>query len=191
LISDIDQEQINKNKTSSDIKMQKDPFVYLFENFYISSKKNSVFQVKLVDKGIILKKESNGQSIKEQTIPLKFIIGSKVLRRSRRKKQTCSRTENQSCKSNNLRVVDENSENLDESDVSAYLYVYAYILKKQRHERTTITLRFRSFDKYEDNNREAQKWRTAIKCLLNDEKNIQPCYVPKDHRKGIIKIDST
>ncbi|XP_076236821.1 sphingosine kinase 2 isoform X2 [Calliopsis andreniformis] len=60
----------------------------------------------------------------------------------------------------------------DEFDTSAYLYIYAYTLKKarikgvKRRERTTITLRFRSFDKYEDNLREASRWRLAIKCLI-------------------------
>ncbi|XP_076619564.1 sphingosine kinase 2 isoform X2 [Colletes latitarsis] len=60
----------------------------------------------------------------------------------------------------------------DEFDTSAYLYIYAYTLRKarmkgvKRRVRTTVTLRFLSFDKYEDNLREASRWRLAIKCLI-------------------------
>ncbi|KAG7295795.1 hypothetical protein JYU34_020850 [Plutella xylostella] len=142
--------------------------VYLEETFYILSKKNAVFRVRLTSKGLSLSKETDGNS-KEQTILLRDIIGSKCMRSKRRRPGAgscvCS-----SLVSHQLKVVDENSGDLDENDVSAYLYVYAYILKQNRRaskrERTTITLRFRSFDKYEDNNKEAQKWRTTIKCLI-------------------------
>ncbi|GBP02985.1 hypothetical protein EVAR_69131_1 [Eumeta japonica] len=54
-----------------------------------------------------------------------------------------------------------------EETEDAYLYVFAYVLKKfrkaPRRERTVITLRFRSFDNHEDNMREAEKWCTALK----------------------------
>ncbi|XP_022830004.1 sphingosine kinase 1 [Spodoptera litura] len=142
--------------------------VYLEETFYILSKKNSVFRVRLTPKGLSLTKETDGNS-KEQTILLADIIGSKCMRSKRRRPGAGSCV----CSSfvgNQLKVVDENSGDLDENDISAYLYIYAYILKRSRRtlkrERTTITLRFRSFDKYEDNNKEAQKWRTTIKCLI-------------------------
>lgn len=147
--------------------------IYLVETFYISSKKNTVFQVRLTEKGISLRKESNGTS-KEQIILVQDIIGCRCLRSKRKRKPAsacaCTNLPGQQ----HLRVVEENSVELDESDISAYLYIYAYILKKNRRsggrrERTTITLRFRSFDKYEDNNREAQKWRAAIKLLLGDD----------------------
>lgn len=147
--------------------------IYLVETFYISSKKNTVFQVRLTEKGISLRKESNGTS-KEQVILVQDIIGCRCLRSKRKRKPAsacaCTNLPGQQ----HLRVVEENSVELDETDISAYLYIYAYILKKNRRsggrrERTTITLRFRSFDKYEDNNREAQKWRAAIKLLLGDD----------------------
>lgn len=146
--------------------------IYLVETFYISSKKNTVFQVRLTAKGLSLRKESNGTS-KEQTILVQDIIGCRCLRSQRKRIGTsacaCTTLQGQP----NLRVVEDNSAELDESDISAYLYIYAYILKKNRRsgrrERTTITLRFRSFDRYEDNNKEAQKWRTAIKLLLGEE----------------------
>lgn len=165
------QQQHSVAATAADISS-----IYLVETFYISSKKNTVFQVRLTEKGISLRKESNGTS-KEQTILVQDIIGCRCLRSKRKRKPAsacaCTNLPGQQ----HLRVVEENSVELDESDISAYLYIYAYILKKNgrragaagRRERTTITLRFRSFDKYEDNNREAQKWRAAIKLLLGDD----------------------
>ncbi|XP_028158062.1 sphingosine kinase 2-like [Ostrinia furnacalis] len=143
--------------------------VYLEETFYILSKKNSVFRVRLTSKGLSLTKESEGCK-KEQTILLRDIIGSKCMRSKRRRPGASSCVCSSLVGSQQLKVVDENSGDLDENDISAYLYIYAYILKQSRRtlkrERTTITLRFRSFDKYEDNNREAQKWRTTLKCLI-------------------------
>lgn len=173
--------------------------VYLVETFYISSKKNTVFQVRLTEKGLCLRKESNGSS-KEQTILLKDIIGCRCLRSKRKRNGTsdgcaCSALPGQ----NQLRVVEDNSIDLDETDISAYLYIYAYILKKSRRgngvgrrERTTITLRFRSFDKYDDNNKEAQKWRSAIKQLLSDEltavSGIEN-HLLKDSRRALVILN--
>lgn len=181
--------------------------IYLVETFYISSKKNTVFQVRLTEKGLSLRKESNGTA-KEQTILVQDIIGCRCLRSQRKRAgaSTCACT-TLAGQRQNLRVVEETSTELDETDISAYLYIYAYILKKQRRngsggrrERTTITLRFRSFDKYEDNHREAQKWRTAIKLLLGEEFQslvdvssglattaiVQP---PRDQRKVLVILN--
>lgn len=146
--------------------------VHLVETFYITSKKNTVFRVKLTEKGLNLRKET-AVSAKEQTILVQDIIGCRCLRSKRKLSKVSSCTCAALPGPTDLKVVDENSLELDESDVSAYLYIYAYILKRNarrgagRRERTTITLRFRSFDKYEDNNREAQKWRAAIKQLIH------------------------
>ncbi|XP_041987400.1 sphingosine kinase 1-like [Aricia agestis] len=143
--------------------------VYLEETFYILTKKKSVFRVRLTSKGLSLIKETDDVS-KEQTILLRDIIGSKCMRSKRRRPGAGSCVCSSLVGSQPLKVVDENSGDLDESDISAYLYIYAYILKDGRRvrkrERTTITLRFRSYDKYEDNNKEAQKWRNTIKCLI-------------------------
>lgn len=183
---------ISPNNDRNDI-----PSIYLVETFYISSKKNTVFQVRLTEKGLSLRKESNGSS-KEQTILVQDIIGCRCLRSKRKRNGAsacaCSTLPGQQ----NLRVVEDNSVELDESDISAYLYIYAYILKKNRRggrrERTTITLRFRSFDKYEDNNKEAQKWRAAIKQLLCDDLRIAESttsfgYTIKDTRKVLIILN--
>lgn len=187
---------LSLGNVSQDIPMttnpQDQPSVYLVETFYITSKKNTVFQVRLTEKGLSLRKKSNGSS-KEQTILLEDIIGCRCLRSKRKRNTSCA------CSSvpgneSKLRVVEDSSVDLDESDVSAYLYIYAYILKKNRRrghrERTTLTLRFRSFDKYEDNNKEAQKWRAAIKKLLADKMAVTPHgYTVKDMRKVLILVN--
>lgn len=186
--------------------------VYLVETFYISSKKNTVFQVRLTEEGLVLRKETNG-TVKEQTILLSEIIGCRCLRSKRKSNGRTACTCSALPGPTQLKVVEANSGEQDESDASAYLYVYAYILKRKsqgkgggsdkfdskknhlnpgRRDRTTITLRFRSFDKYEDNNQEAQKWRLAIKSLINNELpklSSTTFYVPTDSRKVLILLN--
>lgn len=145
----------------------------LEETFYILSKKNTVYRVKLTEKGLSLQKESNGNT-KIEVIRINDIVGCRCMRSKRRSAGSCACHPN-AIRRNNLRVVEENSSEQDEKDISAYLYIYAYVLKKyrvksgQKRERMTITLRFRSFDKYDDNMREAQKWRLAVKCLVKNK----------------------
>lgn len=149
--------------------------IQLVETFYVTSKKNTVYYVKLTEKGLTLRKETN-VTAKEQTILLQDIIGCRCLRSKRKRKNnsSCTCAALPGAGPAELKVVDENSVDLDESDVSVYLYIYAYILEKNGHrERTTITLRFRSFDNYEQNNDEAQKWRSAIKYLITSDPNAQ------------------
>lgn len=149
--------------------------IQLVETFYVTSKKNTVYYVKLTEKGLTLRKETN-ITAKEQTILLQDIIGCRCLRSKRKRKNnsSCTCAALPGAGPTELKVVDENSVDLDESDVSVYLYIYAYILEKNGHrERTTITLRFRSFDNYEQNNDEAQKWRSAIKYLITCDPNAQ------------------
>lgn len=163
----VNAEQRDNNKCTSNGSTQ------LAETFYVTSKKNTVYYVKLSEKGLTLRKETN-ISAKEQTIRLQDIIGCRCLRSKRRKRNVASCTCTALTGPAELKVVDENSQDLDETDVSVYLYIYAYILEKSdrstngRRERTTITLRFRSFDNYEQNNDEAQKWRSAIKHLISE-----------------------
>lgn len=147
--------------------------IQLVETFYVTSKKNTVYYVKLTEKGLTLRKETS-TTAKEQTILLQDIIGCRCLRSKRKRKNASSCTCAALPGPTELKVVEENSTDLDESDVSVYLYIYAYVLEKNGHrERTTITLRFRSFDNYEQNNEEAQKWRTAIKYLIHRDSNTE------------------
>lgn len=153
----------------------------LSETFYVNNKKNTVFQVTLSEKGFCLKKITNG-IVKERIIEITDIIGSHCMRS---KKKSRTNIGSCACSSPNVKdvksVFDEGS-NFEASgtddnsggDSSAYLYVYAYVLKKSlrnqlRRERTVLTLRFRSFDKFDDNNREALKWHGHIKRLRNTQ----------------------
>jgi sphingosine kinase len=160
--------------------------VVLEETFYILSKKNAVYRVRLTEKGISLQKESNGGT-KIEIIRINDIVGCRCLRSKRRSTGSCACHPN-AIRRNNLRVVDENSSEQDEKDNSAYLYIYAYILKKLRvksgkkRERMTITLRFRSFDRYDDNMREAQKWRLAVKCLIKNKAIPRGILISEDSR---------
>lgn len=144
----------------------------LEETFYITSKKNTFYRVKLSEKGLSLQKESNG-STKNEVITLNDIIGCRCMRFKRSSAGSCACRPGAS--KSQLKLVESNDvvlQQLEEYDTSAYLYIYAYTLKKSRvkgsarRERTTITLRFRSFDRYEDNLREASRWRLALKCLV-------------------------
>lgn len=147
--------------------------IILEETFYVLTKKKSVFKVRLTRSALCLIREAEGD-MKEQKIPMKDIIGCRCLR-SKKQSKSCA------CHSlprGSLKVVDENSCDLDDSDTSAYLYIYSYILQYNRgvpikRERTIITLRFRSFDRYDDNNKEAQRWRAAIKQLIRGENVIR------------------
>ncbi|XP_072153331.1 sphingosine kinase 1 isoform X4 [Bemisia tabaci] len=142
----------------------------LEETFYILSKKNCVYKVKLLKVGICLQKERNGL-LTSEIVLLDDIIGSRCMRSKRRASDNCVCGPTSNFKSD-PQVVDLNSLDGDENDISAYLYIYAYILKNfkmksgKKRERMTITLRFRSYDRFEDNMREAQKWRNALSHLI-------------------------
>lgn len=170
--------------------------IILEETFYVLTKKSSTFRVRLTKTGLSLIKECES-NIKEQTIPIKSIIGCRCMR-SKKQRNSCSC---QSLPRGSLKVVDENSGERDDSDISAYLYIYAYILRScrgipTRRERTIITLRFRSFDRYDDNNKEAQRWRTAIKQLIRGE-NVTNTNVldftivsrPKEDRRLLVLLN--
>ncbi|XP_017775948.1 PREDICTED: sphingosine kinase 2-like [Nicrophorus vespilloides] len=157
----------------TEIQLKKDELspgrILLEETFHVLTKKNSVFRVRLTRNGLSLIKETDNQ-IKETLISTRDIIGCRCLR-SKKETSTCSC---QSLPRATMNAVEENSGEQDDSDVSAYLYIYAYIMQSNKgvpmkRERTIITLRFRSFDKYEDNNKEAQRWRMVIKELIKGD----------------------
>lgn len=143
----------------------------LEETFYVTSKKNTYYKVRLTEKGLSLEKDNNGAT-KVETIVLSDIIGCRCMRSKRKSAGSCVCGPGTSRSQFKLVESAEGFQCYDEYDTSAYLYIYAYTLKKarmkgvKRRERTTITLRFRSFDKYEDNLREASRWRLALKCLI-------------------------
>lgn len=173
ILCDINHTLVLHTTVIMEIKPVEDPIqnrILLEETFYVLSKKSSTFRVRLTPKGLHLIKESS-DNYKEQVIHLKDIIGCQCLR-SRKKHRDC--TCQSLPRSDSLQVVEDNSADLDDSDTSAYLYIYAYVVQgskesNRKRERTIITLRFRSFDKYEDNYKEAQRWRCAIKKMLREE----------------------
>lgn len=168
--------------------------VLLEETFYVLSKKNTVFRVQLSSEGLCLLKES-GTIIKKQTILINDIIGCHCLRSKRKKISSCV------CRSYKSTNNDDSLSEQDDTDFSAYLHIYAYILQNpkrgtKKRERTIITLRFRSFDKYEENHSEAQRWRSVIKNLINkyqvkptllDFSKVPP--ILEDNRKLLVLLN--
>lgn len=178
-----------------------DSKILLEETFYVLSKKNTVFRVQLSASGLSLLKESNNV-IKKQTILINDIIGCHCLRSKRRSKtascvcHSLSRTP--AAKSEG----DDSLSEQDDTDFSAYLHIYAYILQSpkrgtKKRERTIITLRFRSFDRYEDNHSEAQRWRSVIKNLINGQcvikspslTDVVPMSFNEDGRKLLVFLN--
>lgn len=134
-------------------------------NFYACSKKSSFYQVKLSERYLSLVK-SSGTIIKTKIISLNDVVGCKCSRRRRRIGEKCD------ChpKQKNIFSFMENTE--DETDCSSYLHVYCYILKDfrivsgQRRERFKITLKFRQYKSYEDNLKDALKWKFVLQQLI-------------------------
>lgn len=134
-------------------------------NFYASSKKSSFYQVKLNERylGVV---KSSGTIIKTKIISLHDVIGCRCLRRRKRVGEKCD------CHPKQKNVFSFLENATDETDCSAYLHVYSYILKDfrissgQRRERFKITLRFRQYTRYEDNLKEALKWKCVLKQLV-------------------------
>lgn len=115
-------------------------------------------------------KESNGQT-KTEAISINDIVGAHCMR-SKVQVQKGSCICGPNSKKKDVKVVEDCDNELDQKEVCAYLYIYAYVLKKskvasgRKREKMTITLRFRSFDTFQENMREAERWRIAIKCLI-------------------------
>lgn len=134
----------------------------LRDTFYSNSKKNSVFHVCLNSNGLLLQAEASTGVTKDHLVKMCEIIGGRCVRlqKSIRFKTTGS------CGACTPGTSDKYS--ISDRSEDAYLYVFAYVLKKSRRnvlrrERTVITLRFRSFDSHEDNMREADKWYKTLK----------------------------
>ena len=128
--------------------------VFLEEIFYVSSKRTSNYRVRLHESGLTLRKESSYGVSKSECIATEDIIGCHCLRATKRDKEQLS------C-----------------------VCTPGSVLKKRakRRDRMTITLRFRSFDKYEDNLREAMRWKLAIKCLCA-KLQVPRAFMSPNHR---------
>ncbi|KAH8370998.1 hypothetical protein KR093_005855 [Drosophila rubida] len=161
------------------------------DTFYTSQRKGShVFRVRLDATGFTLQRESpSGVTIKEQTVKLCDIVGARCMRlkKSTRSLARCAcvnpgtpaaggaagRKGATPSKCSTTSKEEDYGCNAD-GDASAYLYLFAYVLKKKslrsslHRERTVLTLRFRSFDTFEDNMREADRWYRALRWQLHN-----------------------
>ncbi|KAH8379181.1 hypothetical protein KR009_003405 [Drosophila setifemur] len=180
------------------------------DTFYTSQRKGShVFRVRLDATGFTLQRESPGGTIiKEQQVRLADIVGARCMRPKKPRRLAMSGA--CACSSGNPNspavsasgdrnavTPSKSSTNsreavpMDDGDVSAYLYVFAYVLKKRslrtelHRERTVLTLRFRSFDTFEDNMREADRWYRALRWQLHrtmEEIFVAPSSVERRRR---------
>lgn len=159
------------------------------DTFYTSQRKGShIFRVRLDATGFILQRESPaGVTIKEQTVKICDIVGARCMRlkKSSRSLARCAcvspGTPAAAAASNRKAVgtpskcstASKEDYTCDGGDTSAYLYLFAYVLKKKslrsslHRERTVLTLRFRSFDTFEDNMHEADRWYRALRWQLH------------------------
>ncbi|KAH8327590.1 hypothetical protein KR074_002120 [Drosophila pseudoananassae] len=164
------------------------------DTFYTSQRKGShVFRVRLDATGFTLQRESPaGTIIKEQQVRISDIVGARCMRPKKSRRLAMSGA--CACSSGNpnspaisasgehrgaaatpskCSITSRNDPAVGDGDVSAYLYVFAYVLKKRslrtelHRERTVLTLRFRSFDTFEDNMREADRWYRALRWQLH------------------------
>ncbi|XP_034482223.1 sphingosine kinase 1 [Drosophila innubila] len=159
------------------------------DTFYTSQRKGShVFRVRLDASGFTLQRESpSGVTIKEQTVKLCDIVGARCMRlkKSSRSLARCACVNpgtpaaggagrKGATPSKCSTASKEDYYVCDGGDASAYLYLFAYVLKKKslrsslHRERTVLTLRFRSFDTFEDNMREADRWYRALRWQLHN-----------------------
>lgn len=142
--------------------------IFLEESFYVSANKKNVFNVKLSERGLVLTKHYKDGKEKAHFIPPSQIIGVRCLT-FRPNKAICL------CGGRNQSAEESRRERLSTEANDAYLYIYTYTTKNRRNnrsikERNTIALRFRSFDKFEQNAEEANKWKTSLLTLLNQNR---------------------
>lgn len=166
----------NKNTTLGEEETQEK--VLLEETFYVSANKKNVFHVKLSERGLTLTKQySNGRQ-KSHLIPIQQIIGVCCLKFRPTKALCLCGGGGKASPGAAQATPGRRQERFGPSNTTtdAYLYIYSYITKLKRNknyiERNTIALRFRSFDKYEQNAEEANKWRSAILMLINQSRDM-------------------
>ncbi|XP_050334164.1 sphingosine kinase 1 [Bactrocera neohumeralis] len=149
----------------------------LTDIFYTSDKKGQVCRVKLNGQGFTLQRETTNNRSREQLIGLDDIVGSRciVVKKDRRGcSMLCSsaaQNDGNRSDSGDDTKKKYNAVTFQHNDASAYLYVFAYILNKKhlrniiRRERTVLKLRFRSFDTFGDNMREAERWYHTVRAF--------------------------
>ncbi|KAH8288026.1 hypothetical protein KR018_000998 [Drosophila ironensis] len=181
------------------------------DTFYTSQRKGShVFRVRLDASGFTLQRESPaGSVVKEQQVRLCDIVGARCMRPKKPRRLAMSGA--CACSSGNPSSpavsasgdrpgmtpskcsISSRHEAAVDGDVSAYLYVFAYVLKKRslrselHRQRTVLTLRFRSFDTFEDNMREADRWYRALGWQL--QRTMEPIFVEERRRRILVLLN--
>lgn len=155
----------------------------LEETFYALSRKQYSYKVSLTTDGLHLTKTGDDGMEKTDIIHVRDIIGCKCMRNN-------GKSNNCACRS--MKTADNNDCQVripytEHSDYSAYLCVYAYVLKNvamknEKRDKMTVTLRFRNSNSYDENYKVAMKWKLAIHSLLNARCKDCTIVVPDDNQ---------
>lgn len=159
----------------------------LEETFYALSKKQYSYRVSLTADGLHLTKSCDDGTEKTDLISLRDIIGCKCMRNINGKSNNCAC---RPAKNNGATAADDCQVRIPYSgncDSSAYLCVYAYLLKNvtmknEKRNKMTVTLRFRNYNSYDENSKVATKWKLAIKSLLKARCDDGTIVVPADNQ---------
>ncbi|VVC27919.1 Hypothetical protein CINCED_3A011924 [Cinara cedri] len=156
----------------------------LEETFYALSRKQLSYRVSLTPVGLYLTKRCDDDSEKIDLINIKDIIGCKSMQNSAKSNNcACRPTKN----TENINECQVHIPYTEDADCSAYLCVYAYILKNkdmknEKRDKMTVTLRFRNFNSYDENNKVATTWKLAIKSLLKARYEDGTIVAPADNQ---------
>ncbi|ALC43016.1 Sk2 [Drosophila busckii] len=174
------------------------------DTFYTSQRKGShVFRVRLDETGFTLERESpSGGTVKGQTVKICDIVGARCVRlkKSSRSLAGCAcvnpgtprATGGKRNTPSKCSIASREEYACNGGDASAYLYLFAYVLKKKsfrssvHRERTVLTLRFRSFDSFEDNMKEAERWYRALCWQL--QRTLEPIFVTPDAKRRRVLV---
>lgn len=170
----------------------------LRDTFYSSSRRGNIFHVILNSTGLLMKREASDGKTKNHLIHICDIVGGRCVWVQKPKRFGTSGT----CSSCTISVIEKENKP-DEVNKDAYLYIFAYIIKKSiryavRRERTVITLRFRSFDNHDDNMREAEKWYKVLKtlrnnhflvCNLQKSNSFEKTFTPSETKRLLILLN--
>lgn len=159
----------------------------LEETFYALSSKHYLYKVSLTPDGLYLTKNCDDGSEKMDLIHISDIIGCKCMRNSVKSDSCACRPSAKNAKSDRNDCQVRIPYTAREADCSAYLCVYAYILKNvgmknEKRDKMTVTLRFRNFSTYDENDKVATKWKLAIKSMLKSRHDDGTIVVPADNQ---------
>lgn len=158
----------------------------LEETFYALSRKQYSYRVSLTPDGLYLTKNGGCDDGSEKTdlIPIRDIVGCKCLRNNGKSNSCVCRPAKTTSETDDCQV---RVPYVEAVDSSAYLCVYAYVLKNvalknEKRDKMTVTLRFRNSDSHDENSKVAAKWKLAIKSLLRNRCEDGTIVAPADNQ---------